>query len=609
MRATLFLALALLTGCGGNGAPAPELAGQRVYRHSTEGAPTSLDPVQSATAYSNMVVLNVYDTLYAYKYLARPVELKPRLAAEMPVVSEDGLTYRIRLKEGVYFIDDPAFADSKGREVTADDVVYSLKRHFDPDMRPQGAWLWQGRVAGLDEWKDAGSDYEQEVNGVRAVDRYTVEINLTQPFPQLPYTLAMGYSAVVPREAVERHGREFGLRPVGSGPFRLTQFDANTRIVMEPNPDYRWERVDLAAEGFDPETQGFTGVAAIDGQLPPFVDRCEIAFIQDSAARLKSVSNGNEIQYAGVPVELVDRVLASKDPITLAPEYAERFHVYTNVEAGFVYSAFNMEFEEFGYHPDPVQNERNRALRCAMNKAFDWDARNESFYFGLGKVFPGVIPPVVPEYDEAQSLDSITRDVEGAKRLLAEHGWTADNLPEIVYGSVGGVRPRQFYEQFRAWLGQIGYPKEKVVLKQFATFGDLNRQWRESRLPYIAVGWGLDYPDAENTLQLFYGPNKAPGSNASNYNNPEYNALYEKAAVMPPSPERTVIYRRMNQIMIDDCVAITGLSRTRIPVWHREVIMLPSSNFVDAFYFPYIALSDGNGGIKGPAAAAAEVLR
>ncbi len=587
----------ILVGCTDSGPPSDRDGGLRVYRHSMDGAPTSLDPVQAATVYAGVIVNNLYDTLYSYKYLARPYQLEPNLAEGMPEISPDGLVYTIRLKRGVHFIDDAAFEGGRGREVVAADVAYSLKRHFDPAMRPQGAWLWHGKIAGLEEWKAAGSDYDRPVVGLKLLDRYTLQIRLLRPFPQLVYTLSQAYAAVVPREAVERYGREFSLHPVGSGPFRLVSFDT-ARAVLEPNPDYRWVPVNLAAEGYDPQREAYSGLEAIDGRTPPFVDRLEIAFITDSAARWNSFTKGNEIQYAGVPVELVDHVLVSKDPVRLAPEYAQKYRVSSDVEAGFVYQSFNMDFPEIGYNADPERNRRNHALRCALIKAFDWKARNESFYFGLGIIFPGVIPPVLPEFDPAMSRDSVTRDVEGARRLLAENGWTAENLPTIVYGTTGGVRTRQFYEQLRAWFKQIGYPPEKIVLKQFATFGDLNRQWRESRLPYIGLGWLLDYPDAENTLQLFYGPNAAPGSNLANYRNPDYDALYEQAAVMSPSPARTAIYRRMNRMIVDDCVTIAGLSRRRIAAWHRDVIMFPDTNMARSALFRYVALSDGHGGIR-----------
>ncbi|HHQ14509.1 MAG TPA: hypothetical protein ENK16_05735, partial [Chromatiales bacterium] len=195
-RLPWLIVVAILTGCNGAGQSNAPQDTQRVYRHSMDGAPTSLDPVQAATVYAGVIASSLYDRLYSYKYLARPYELKPDLAESMPEISADGLVYTIHLKRGVHFIDDPAFEDGRGREVVAADVVYSLKRHFDPAMRPQGAWLWQGRIDGLNEWKAAGSDYDREVSGLRALDRYTLQIRLVRPFPQLVYTLSQAYAAV-----------------------------------------------------------------------------------------------------------------------------------------------------------------------------------------------------------------------------------------------------------------------------------------------------------------------------------------------------------------------------------------------------------------------------
>ena len=189
--------LLLLSACGQPPATENE-APLKIYRHAMDGAPGSFDPAQSASIYANFIVVNLYDTLYRYKYLARPYRLQPNLAAALPEVSDDGLTVTIRIKPGVYFIDDPAFEGNKGREVKAADFVYSIKRHFDPGTRAQGAWLWQNRIEGLDQWKQDGSDYDQVVPGLRALDDYTVQITLTRPFPQLVHTLTAPFSAVVP---------------------------------------------------------------------------------------------------------------------------------------------------------------------------------------------------------------------------------------------------------------------------------------------------------------------------------------------------------------------------------------------------------------------------
>jgi oligopeptide transport system substrate-binding protein len=213
--------------------------------------------------------------------------------------------------------------------------------------------------------------------------------------------------------------------------------------------------------------------------------------------------------------------------------------------------------------------------------------------------FPGIIVPASPEFDPDLDRGSVTRDVAAARRLLAENGWTAENLPVLTVGSTSGVTSRLAFEQFRAWLVDIGYPPQKIVRKTYANFGNISRAWKRSELPLVAKGWGLDYPDAENTLQLFYGPNASPGSNDANYRNPEYDALYEQTSVMLPSPERTELYRRMNQMVIDDCVAITGQSRTRIYLWHRNVIAVPDREIVGGFWLKFVDLLPAAGAADG----------
>ncbi|MBT8137560.1 MAG: hypothetical protein KJO54_11150 [Gammaproteobacteria bacterium] len=593
LRSATLLILAagfLLVGCGnGGGNRNAAAAGQKVYRHSMDQAPVSVDPTQAATVYSNFIVLNVYDTLYAYKYLARPYELKPNLAAGMPEVSADGLTYTIRLKPGVSYTDDESFADGIGREVVAEDFIYSIKRHFDPRSLSQGAWVWQGRIEGLDEWKEAGSDYAAPVSGLQAPDRHTLQIRLTRPYPQLVHTLTMGFSALVPREAVEHYGREFSIRPVGSGPFKLRRFDT-ARAALIRNPRFRSEPVDLAAEGYDPTLHDGLGLEAIAGRAPPFVDRVDVDFITEDAARWNSFSKGNEIQFAKIPTEQFDTVLSSKTPPTMKTELEGRYKMLDLVAPEVIFNTFNMDFEEFGYNTDPVRAGRNKALRCAVIKAFDWNQRNERFYNGIAKIYPGIIPPAVPEFDAGMSQVSVIRDVEGARKLLADNGWDSDTLPKLVYGVAASVKQRQLFEQFRGFLSEIGYPSEKVVLEQFATFGDISKAWKQSKLPFVSKSWGLDYPDAENVLQLFYGPNGSPGSNDANFADPEYDRLYEQSAVMQPGPERTAIYRRMNEILVDNCVAIMGLSRTNLLMWHDNVIGYPDRNIVGGFWLRYVDL-------------------
>ena len=137
------------------------------------------------------------------------------------------------------------------------DVFHKVPSHqrailADPKNLPQGEWLWQGKIVGMDAWKKAGADYAQSIEGLRALDDHTIQIKLNKPFPQLTYTFAMGYSSFVPREAVELYGKEFSINPVGSGPYVLKSFTTKKAILVR-NPNYRQEYFDLEYEGFDRE--------------------------------------------------------------------------------------------------------------------------------------------------------------------------------------------------------------------------------------------------------------------------------------------------------------------------------------------------------------------
>lgn len=561
--------------------------GKKVYYHSMDGAPTTLDPVRAAIVYSNFVVLNIFDTLYSYKYLKRPYELKPNLATAMPEVSSDGLTYTITIKKGVYFHDNQAFEGGKGRELKASDFIYSIKRHFDPKNKSQGAWLFSGRISGLDEWKRNGSVYSQPVEGLQALDDYTIQIKLVEPYPQLIYTLAMGFSAIVPHEAVTFYGEEFGSNPVGSGPFSMQSFNQE-KAILYANSAFRQEPLDLDFEGYSEEKHGFTGIKTLAGKSPPYIDVMEIQFIQQTSSRWNSFNKGNEIQYTTVPKEQSNAVIMSKKPLKLYPKITDNYHHMILVEAGFVYSGFDMSNPNFGNTQDPQRNEKNKALRCAIRKAYNWDQRNRAFYFGLGTIFPGVITPSVMEFDPDLSEESITLDIEGAKQLLSDAGWNSENLPELEYHVTGSVTNRQFYEQFRGFMKKIDYPINKITYNPYPNFGSFNKALKNGETPIFTLGWNLDYPDAENTLQLFYGPNRTPGSNNFNYENPEFDRLFVQAKIMQPSPERTELYQKLNQMVIDDCVVLSGLSRNRIYLWHHDVIMYPDREILGGFFARFV---------------------
>ncbi len=585
--AALMFAAALAAGCQQSGPQAED--SKKVYRHAIDGAPGSLDPAHASDIYAATLVKNLFDTLYRYKYLERPYQLTPNLAQGFPEVSENGRVYLIRLREDARFADDPAFEGGDGRRVTAEDVVYSLKRHFIGETRSRGAWLWRDRIVGLEE--DAGiTSADQPVAGLQAIDESTLRIELSEPYPQFTHTLATALSAIVPREAIERYGAEFGVQPVGSGPFVLTQFD-EARAILEPNPNFDRGPVDLDAEGYDAERHARYGLESIDGQPYPLLDRLEIHFISEPTARWSGFTSSRGVDVVMVPPEMAGRVLEARRPLSLKPAIRERYHSLAGLEAGFVFLGFDMSNPAIGYSEDPKRQQRNKALRCAMRDAFDWTARNRAFYDGLGRVFPGVIPPLLAAYDPDGEKTSIAYQPDRAHERLRAAGWQPESLPRLTYGLEASVQQRQMFEQFRAWMQAIGFPAGHFEPRTFASFGEYSRAIGQRELDIFLMGWTLAYPDAQYALQLFYGPNAAPGANSTNYANPEFDRLFERAASMPPGPARTTLYRRLNRMVIDDCVIIGSLARTRLHLWKKHVRMVPDREVVGGFFLRFVDIA------------------
>jgi len=137
-----------------------------------------------------------------------------------------------------------------------------------------------------------------------------------------------------------------------------------------------------------------------------------------------------------------------------------------------------------------------------------------------------------------------------------------------------------------------GSPANKIRPLIFATYGDYQRAYSLGKITLINSSWTMDYPDAENLMQLYYGPNAAPGSNSANYNNPQYNRLYEASVAMNESPERTLIYREMNQLLMNDCASITGISRTLLFLWDKKVIMKPDRSFLGGYFMRFVDMAD-----------------
>jgi oligopeptide transport system substrate-binding protein len=231
----------------------------------------------------------------------------------------------------------------------------------------------------------------------------------------------------------------------------------------------------------------------------------------------------------------------------------------------FIFIGFNMEDELVGGN-----SEKNTKLRQAISSALDWDERNQTFYFGLNVVYDGVIPPLLEGHPPDGQSDASFRgpNLERARQLMAEAGYpNGEGLPVIDYFVSQGSNNREQSEMLKRQLAAIGV-RVKCNLVDFPT---LMQTVDDRKAAIFSFAWGSDYPDGENNLALFYGPNESPGSNHFNFKNTEYDKMYEQIVGMQPSPERTKLYERMQDILLQNCPYIGSMARTRHFVIHERM--------------------------------------
>lgn len=511
-----------------------------------------LDPVRASDRYTSIPIYQIYEGLYSYHYLKRPYELEPNLAVAMPTVSSNKLVYTIKVRPGVVFQDDPAFeaTSGKGRELTAEDVVYSFKRLADPKLLSDGWWIFDGKIKGLNEWREAqGSQeqvqYDQEVAGLKAVDRYTLRIELTQPSAQFLYYLAMPYTFIVPHEAVKRYGDDFGRNPVGTGPYRLVREESNlnSRLVFEKNPTVRELLYPSEAA---PEFVK-AGLLKDAGKKLPLVSRVVMEIIPESQPRWLKFMKG-ELDYLEIPKDNMGEVINDKGD--LKKEYADKGIVLVK-EPGLdiTHYSFNMKDEVVG---------KNKKLRQAISMAVDTAQMIELFYKGRAIPAQGPIPPNLFGYDPNYKNPYRQFNVVKARELLREAGYpNGEGLEPIKVVSLSKTLERQMADAFSQFMAQIGVK----VKTEYYTWPEFLNKVKNLDGQMWAYAWSADYPDAENFLQLFYGPNTTPGPNDSYYKNEQYDVLYRKLLTETRPEVLKKVYAQMRDILVEDAPWLWGVHR------------------------------------------------
>lgn len=507
----------------------------------------TLDPANAYDELSLDVVGSIYESLYQYAYLKDPYELEPLLAESMPKLSEDKLTLTIPIKKGIHFHDDPAFPQGKGRELKAQDFIFQIKRLALPSLKSNGWWSVDGKIKGLSEFHkklteletpvEIARTFNEPVSGLKALDDHTLQIQLTEPYPQLLYVLAMPFTAAVAREAVEKYADKEGnlsRHAVGTGPFRLKDWQPGSRISLIKNPAYRTSRYpESASEKFRKE-----GLLADAGKALPLLDAVDIRIIKESQPAWLSFISG-KLDLIGIPKDNFDEVILNR--VDLAPDLREKgVHLKIHPGNSFWFIAFNMQDDVLG---------KNKLLRQAISAAIDREKWIDLFTNGRGTKATAALPPGISGRPENAKL-KYDYDLARAKKLLEKAGYPGGKgLPPIRFDLRGASSlSRQMGDFFESELGKAGI-KIQVVMNTFPAY---LQKAKEGNLQMFLGGWIMDYPDAENVYQLLYGPNRPPGANDTSFDHPRMNALYTQMARMEPSPKRSKIISEMDAILQEE---------------------------------------------------------
>ena len=570
----------------------------KVMRYAFEVAETSLDPARINDLYSRTLTPHIFEGLYTYDHLARPVKIKPLTADGMPQHSDDFRVWTARVRPGIYFAADPAFK-GKRRELVAQDYVYSWKRFADPVNKSP---VWSGMETegylGLPEVRERALkerkpfDYDREIEGIRAIDRYTIRFTLKDPRPRFLETLAGGdlYGAVA-REVVEFYGPDVD-HPVGTGPFKLAQWRRSSFLALERNPDFREMFYD--AEPAPDDAEGQALLARFKGRRLPMIDRVEISIIEEEQPRWLSFVNGEADVAYRVGYQFAPQAMPNGK---VAPNLAKKgIRGYPIVEAASNYYLFNLD--------DPVvggYSAAQVALRRAIGLGIDSKKIINYAYNGLGKVAQGPTLPNTSAYDPKLKTENGDYDPARARALLDLFGFVdkngdgwrerPDGSPLLLRVSTQAqARDRKISEVLDKCMRVLGIRMELVV----AQWPENLKAARVGKYQVWSVGGSAAAPDSEGAFQK-YDSRQIGGQNMARIRLPALDKLYDRIQMLPDGPERLDAFREAERIGLAYMPYKYVINRVSLDMTQKRVVGYRRPVFWNDWW-QFVDIDDGAAG-------------
>lgn len=490
---------------------------KQVFYYNESTGTATLDPAFAKNQSIMWPVHQLYNTLVE---IDSNLNIIPSLARRWEV-SADRLTYTFHLRDHIVFHDNDAFPDGKGRAMNAGDIVYSLNRIIDKTTASSGAWIFNNRV--------------DTVQPFTATDDTTFRLQLLRPFHPILGILSMQYCSIVPKEVVEKYGKDFRRHPCGTGPFQLVSWEEGEAMILHKNK-YYWEQDE-------------------QGKSLPYLDAVKISFFDNKATEFLQFRQGKLSFVNDIDPSFKDELLTRKGELRQQWEGKIQLkkHPYLNTE----YFGILVDEKNPLVKNTPI---RIKAIRQAMNYAIN--RKQLMMYMRNSIGIPaeaGFVPGGLPS-GNTESVKGYGYDPAKAKQLLKEAGFPdGRGIPPIklltinIYADIGSFIARQ--------LEEAGIPVQIEIVQKSL----LLEQTAKSQALFFRGSWIADYPDAENYMAMFYSKNPAP-PNYTRYKNPVFDLLYEKALLETNDSLRYALYREMDQFVINDAPVI--------PIWYDMAIHL-----------------------------------
>ncbi|MGX1023916.1 peptide/nickel transport system substrate-binding protein [Psychroflexus sp. MBR-150] len=501
------LGLVALTACQNKNKPNQS---HLVFRYNEHSDITSLDPAFAKDQRNIWAVHQLYNTLVG---LDDSLNIKPELAKSWNI-SDDGLTFTFKLREDVYFQQSEIFKNKK-RQLSAKDVVFSLKRLTNPELASPGSWIMK------------------PVKSIKSLDDFTLEIKLKENFPAFLGLLSMKYCSVVPRE-VQSGKIDFRTNPIGTGPFQFKRWIPQEKLVFRKNPLY-----------FETDST--------DQQLP-YLEAVAITFLPDKQSEFMQFVQGNLDFMSGLDVSYKDELLQANG--RLKAKYKSKIILDKS-------PYLNTEYVGF-YLADSTSDIHHKSLRQAINYGFDRQKMIKYLRNGIGiPAEQGIIPKGLPGFGGVQGF---SYQPEKAKTLVQQYiQKTGDNSPEVTISTNPSYV--DLIEFMQAELASIGIKVNVDVLPA----STLRQKRSSGQLDAFRASWIADYPDAQNYLSLFYSKNKSPnGPNYTHFESQLYDSIYEKTLKISEQKKRPKFYRQLDSIIISQAAVI--------PLFYDEAVRFKQKN-------------------------------